>query len=1219
MFPRAITAVFAAYLTASLVALAGEEVADTSADLDAALRRLKRAPSGVRAELALFDIAGQRETADPKVVIATLERALEISRLAPSSRERARRLLARAELATGDVDAAQQSFDRGGFITDWLVIGPFDNEGATGFGTAYGPERVGCDAVRMDQPIPGADGPVEWRPAPRVATRLGHLDLEALGEPDTGVCYYALTDLVASRGGQAVLRVGVAGAVRALWNDSEAIVDPAYRGADADRFAARVTVREGNNRLLVKVCSDESGHLGLYARLTDRDRDPWPLEPTVAPDPLPACAAATGREAGPKRLPQLLDLVSRAARSKTAKPRTKAEASRFMMHTHALHRASHEARDLARSACERSRRADHCLLWSELALDRNERRQAVTKALEAEPRSVPALLAAAEVERDGPDPNRARSLVARALEIDPTHLAARMLDIEILADQGLPMTALARAEELVAALPGIPGPIALARRLAEDAGAVARALELNDSVLESRFDDIETHQTLARAAAARGDRARFEHHAEAILILAGNDAGALHDIAELREGLGDLEPAEDLYRRAVSLAPNDASAHKQLGMFLLRNGRDDEGVNALGAAREIMPQDAWIADYLELRSPAARFEEPFVVPPEAFLAERGLLDSGEDARYLVDSTVIRVFDNGLASRFTQLVVEVGSRASARDWRQHAIQFAPSSQRVELIAARVHRADGTTEQATGRFVVAVAEPWYRLYYDLQAEIIELPPLEPGDVVELLYRVDDTAMSNVFADYFGDLSLVHGELSKQLWRYAIVFPADRELVLAAPAIDGLDHQREERDDVVVERLEVENVPRAVRELHMPGATAGVAYVHVSTYASWDDLGRWYQGLVRNQLLPDARIAEQVRELTEGLTTAEQKVAAIYDWVVTATRYVGLEFGIHGYKPYRAPLVAARGFGDCKDKASLLVTMLRQAGLEAELALVRTRSAGYIEDLPASLSVFNHAIAYVPGLDLWLDGTAEHHGTSELPFEDQGVIALRLSGSRVELVRTPVLPAEHSVRDERLTVLLDSDGEARITVKTEVSGATAPTLRSKLEAERMRRERFEALLVETFPGARLGELELESLDDLEAPVRYRYTAFVPAFGRAKGDDLEVGVDRGLRLSARYGKLRKREHSLIVGPARLLSRSMSIDIPSGYRIARLPAAAVIDSPFGRLELSVARVGDRIEVERTFRIDAHEIPVADYAEFTAFCQSVDEALGADIVLRRQR
>src|SRR6476620_1365289 len=115
------------------------------------------------------------------------------------------------------------------------------------------------------------------------------------------------------------------------------------------------------------------------------------------------------------------------------------------------------------------------------------------------------------------------------------------------------------------------------------------------------------------------------------------------------------------------------------------------------------------------------------------------------------------------------------------------------------------------------------------------------------------------------------------------------------------------------------------------------------------------------------------------------------AIYDEVVQRTRYVALEFGIYGYKPRPCALTFARGWGDCKDKATLIVTMLKEAGIPASLVLVRTGMRGEFETEPASLAPFDHAIAYVPSMNLFLDVTAEYSGSTELPAMDRAALAL------------------------------------------------------------------------------------------------------------------------------------------------------------------------------------------------------------------------------------
>src|SRR4029077_19762787 len=152
----------------------------------------------------------------------------------------------------------------------------------------------------------------------------------------------------------------------------------------------------------------------------------------------------------------------------------------------------------------------------------------------------------------------------------------------------------------------------------------------------------------------------------------------------------------------------------------------------------------------------------------------------------------------------------------------------------------------------------------------------------------------------------------------------------------------------------------------------------------------------------------------------------------------RYVALEFGIHGYKPYRCAQIFARGFGDCKDKATLIVTMLGALGIKATPVVVRTGNKGAIEASPASLAPFDHMIAYVPSLDLYLDGTAEYTGSLELPAMDRGVFALQVNEGKARVVTLPQPGPEASVRARKVTAALAPDGSAQVDWRVEVSGA-------------------------------------------------------------------------------------------------------------------------------------------------------------------------------------
>src|SRR5207237_3080218 len=158
---------------------------------------------------------------------------------------------------------------------------------------------------------------------------------------------------------------------------------------------------------------------------------------------------------------------------------------------------------------------------------------------------------------------------------------------------------------------------------------------------------------------------------------------------------------------------------------------------------------------------------------------------------------------------------------------------------------------------------------------------------------------------------------------------------------------------------------DVAKLVPEPAMPGYSEMLAYVHVSTYRTWDDVGRFYWGLVKDQLRVTDDIRAAAREAVKGIPVSDElaRIRAVYDFVVSRTRYVGLEFGINSFKPYPVETILARRFGDCKDKASLMHAMLESLGIDSRLALLRMRRLGGIDANPAAPAVFNHAILYVP----------------------------------------------------------------------------------------------------------------------------------------------------------------------------------------------------------------------------------------------------------------
>jgi transglutaminase-like putative cysteine protease len=679
-------------------------------------------------------------------------------------------------------------------------------------------------------------------------------------------------------------------------------------------------------------------------------------------------------------------------------------------------------------------------------------------------------------------------------------------------------------------------------------------------------------------------------------------------VADIYDALAREDQMLATLTYAKGLAPDSAAVHARMGRALLRAGRNDAAAESFRAALTLRPQDAETRELLEQLAPEPRRDEAYAIDRDTLLSRKRKSD-GRPLTLLQDLTVNTVFENGLGSSFVQLGVQIHDEEGARRMRARSVQFDPETQRVDIRQSRVYRADGRVLEATETYEQQLGEPWYKIYYDTRALVVVFPDLEPGDVVELRYRVDDVAPRNLFADYFGDLHFFQSSDPRAHTEYVLIAPKKRELYFNKPKLESLKHERVEQGEIRVDRFFADDVPAMSIEPDLPGTTEIAPYLHVSTYKTWQDVGKWYWGLIRDQLYADESLKATVRELVAGAKDDREKAKRIYGWVVSHTRYVALEFGIHGYLPYRVPEIVRRGFGDCKDKASLIYTMLREAGVDARIVLTRTRRNGAINDLPASLSVFDHAIAYVPSIDLYLDGTAEHSGITELPSGDQGVTVLLVGPNSAELRRTPVLPAASNERTRNVRIELGPEGDGSVIVDETIRGVDAAGYRQTYQAEGTRKERFERTLATAYPGLALSELAMKGLDDIEQPIGVAYRIRAPQVARREGDELRLSPSSMRDLVRQMAPIPKRKYPLELGVPRRYVEKRTVVAPSGYVVKQSAPGGSVKSRFGSVSVTVSTKDREVMAETVYSLEVDQVAPTDYLEFRAFVERADDIL----------
>jgi transglutaminase-like putative cysteine protease/Flp pilus assembly protein TadD len=1181
---------------------------------------LSDSPRGLAPLLRLH--AERDEVADLQGLAAAYQAVLDKTSTHPRVRPWATVLLADVERARGRGVRAREALAPLAFLGSFRVLGGFDNEGKGGCDTDFGPESH----LDLAATYGAAGRELRWHALP-VRPADGFVDLGAAVHPRTDVVAYALTFLEAERDTQVALWLGASGAHR-LWVNGERVsAGDRYHPAALDQAGVSVRLRKGINRVMLKVCH-AGGPLGFALR-QERVAGGGPLAREVSPESLPPVPLAPKEKAprGPHATPLqgVASLLEALLRASPGDAQLRADLATVVAGTATYDETSPEDATLSQQAADA---APEDVALQLLAADRqrddfNTRRALLDRALAAAPDhpGAVAALGAHLLQRD--QPWQALTLLGPHVERHPGHARARLLHAQALDRTGQH----AAAENALTALwrerPQHP---AVVRELAQSLRARERrreSLELLRVALGLRDDDGAARRALAAQLAESAQPHEAAEQLLTHLSLQPFDNAARLQLAELLVAAGEGAAATTRFAEARALSPDDPEVHEREGRARLSAGDREGGARALERALALRPQDATLREALRaLRGTGTDAASARALPLGPLLEEAKAL-SGEDAVQLVEYQHVRVQPSGMASLFRQVAYRVLTPRGADALREFAISWSPGRQELRVLRARAQKPDGALVESFGESERNLNEPWTGMYYDARARVLAFPELAPGDILEVQYRLDDTAADNLLSDYWGEVDYVQGMAPRLRYLFEVEMPPGRPLYWNEGGVKGLTARQETLPDGGTRyAFSASNVPRLLSEPGMPGPAESASPLHLSTYADWDAVGRYYWSLVREQLLPTDELRRTVDEALSGVDRADVRavVQALYGFVVTQTRYVALEFGIHGYKPYRVDRVLARRFGDCKDKASLMHALLKVAGVDSRLVLLRMRHLGDIGAGPASLAAFNHAILYVPSLDLFLDGTAEYHGLKELPSADRlaNVLVVEPEGGSRYLV-VPPAPAEDNATALEVEASLRPDGSAQLKGATRVVGQEAPQFRRGYQAQATQRPQFEQAWAASFPGARVESLQLSGLQDLGGGVGADFTLAVPRFAEVLEGGLRFfPLGTGRAFVQAFAPLAERRHDLLLSDPFLNRLTFRVQLPPGYRVEELPPAFRDEGPFGRAGLAVAPDGEGgLQVTAELALTTARVRAADYPAFRAWLQRVDQAFNRRLTARR--
>lgn len=248
------------------------------------------------------------------------------------------------------------------------------------------------------------------------------------------------------------------------------------------------------------------------------------------------------------------------------------------------------------------------------------------------------------------------------------------------------------------------------------------------------------------------------------------------------------------------------------------------------------------------------------------------------------------------------------------------------------------------------------------------------------------------------------------------------------------------------------------------------------------NWPSIGDWYTEMAAERYLSSPDV------ITGAESGKREFIEETYNRLVGQVRYVAIEIGVGGWRPHEASLTKTRGYGDCKDMSTLLISELRNSGISAFPALVRTRDLGPLDQSFPSLG-FNHVITVaLDGNDtLWMDPTCSNCAFGELPTGDESILTLVATDRGGELWRTPGSSYSDNKLSRETRFRIFADLGVSFTSKMSISGNYALAIRNGLQGQDAdeRRRSVDNLFRGAGKRFRIRTFEVTGLEDPAAPL--------------------------------------------------------------------------------------------------------------------------------------
>ena len=510
--------------------------------------------------------------------------------------------------------------------------------------------------------------------------------------------------------------------------------------------------------------------------------------------------------------------------------------------------------------------------------------------------------------------------------------------------------------------------------------------------------------------------------------------------------------------------------------------------------------------------------------------------------------------------------------------------------------------------------------YEVYSDLKEKAVKVAGAEVGTVVGFEYE-----------------TLEHPYKFQDFWDFQESEPVERshyELHLAPGWRVKTDWQNHKEEKATEENgglhWQVTDVPRIENEPRRPPAEALaglVVFTFLSdkdpgkSYRDWAEFGSWYTQLATGVRDVNPGLQQKVQDLAPANLPLLGRIKALAQFAQHDVRYVEISIGKGGWRPHNATDIFTHRYGDCKDKATVLSSMLTQIGVKSYYVLVNTER-GIVNEKSPPMAYFDHMIIAIslpeasysksmPGLYehpklghlLIFDPTNDVVPFGQIPYYEQDNYGLLVGEQGGELIHMPLSPPEANGVFRSAKLKLVPDGTLQGEIEERYTGFNAMLGREFLqhETENDRKKIIERLVANSLGSFQLDKYELVNANDIDQDLIIKFNFSAAHYAKSAGSMLLVRPRVLGELAGPWDANKPRHYAYEFRGPFLDRDTVEISLPEGFKVDELPDPAKVTFPFAEYVSKTESTEGVLKYTREYKQTANEVSLEHIDELKKF------------------